>query len=54
MIHLTLPPKLRIGTWSFSRAEDFSMKRVTLWALVFAEVFFLGALIGRALSMLRM
>jgi len=54
MIHLALPPKLRIGTWSFSRAEDFSMKRVTVWAVVFAEAFFVGALIGRVLSMLRM
>ena len=35
-------------------SEDFSMKRVTVWAIVFAEAFFVGALIGRALSMLKM
>jgi hypothetical protein len=54
MIHLALPSKLRLGTRSFSRAEDFSMKRVTVWALVFAEAFFVGALIGRAFLMLKM
>jgi hypothetical protein len=52
MMHLALPSRLRIRARSLGEADDFSMKRVAFWALVFMEAFFVGALLGRILSMM--
>jgi hypothetical protein len=58
MMNLALPSRLRVGvrmrSWSFCETEDFSVKRVAFWTLVFVEAFFVGALLGRAFSMLKM
>ncbi len=54
MTYLTVPLKLKVRAMSLWEAEDFSMKRVVLWTLVFTDAFFVGAFIGRALSMMRM
>ena len=58
MMNLALPSRLRVGvrvrSRSFCETEDFSIKRVALWTLIFVEAFFVGALLGRALSMLKM
>jgi hypothetical protein len=53
MTHITLPLKLKVRAMSLWQAEDFSMKRVALWTLVFTDAFFVGALLGRALSVIR-
>jgi hypothetical protein len=52
MTHLALPSRLRIRARSLVQVDDFSMKRVIFWALVFVEAFFVGALLGRILSMM--
>jgi len=54
MMHIALPSRLRIRARSLCEADDFSIKRVAFWALVFVEAFFIGALLGRVFSMLKM
>ncbi len=54
MIHVALPSRLRMSARSLSETENFSMKRVAFWALVFVEAFFIGALLARAFSILKM
>ena len=53
MTNLTVPLKLKLRAMSLWQAEEFSMKRVALWTLVFTDAFFVGAFVGRALSALR-
>jgi hypothetical protein len=52
MIHIALPSKLKTRARSLCETDDFSMKRVGFWALVFAEAFFVGALLGRVFSLM--
>jgi hypothetical protein len=52
MTHLALPSRLRISVRSLVQTDDFSIKRVAFWALVFVEAFFVGALLGKILSMM--
>jgi len=54
MMHIALPSRVRIRARSLCETDDFSMKRVAFWALVFVEAFFVGALLGKILSMLKM
>ena len=54
MTHLTLPLKLKVRATSLWQGKDFSMKRVVLWALVFTDAFFVGVLIARTFSVIKM
>ena len=52
MTHLAIPSRLRIRARSLCEVDDFSIKRVGFWALVFVEAFFVGALLARVFSMM--
>jgi hypothetical protein len=52
MMHIALPSRVRMRARSLCETDDFSMKRVAFWALVFVEAFFVGALLARVFSMM--
>ena len=52
MMHIALPSRVRMRARSLCETNDFSMKRVAFWALVFVEAFFVGALLARVFSMM--